>query len=215
MTPASFAASYGGAADQAAGATGLSRWTVLTQWALETGWCAPNSGCPWSNLAGITCHGGCSCNQAGFCRYSDPGAFAADYAGVLHNGLYAGVLASAGTTLRLQMAALGASPWASSHYDAGGGPGSSLMALYGALQPLSGLGLDDLLSQPPPGPPPPPAPPPTVTPAPASIGDVSAPALLLLGAGAIAIGYAEHRWPGTLVGMLHRVDADLRSWAGR
>jgi hypothetical protein len=206
VTPAGFVAAYGDAADQAAAASGLSRWSVLTQWALETGWCAPNSGCSCANLAGITCHGACSCNGAGFCCYPNTAPFAADYAGVLHNGLYGGVLGAAGSTIRQELQALGRSPWAGSHYDNGGGPGSSLVGLYGSLiQPLAGIGLDDSLTTAaaPPPPPEPSSPPPPVIP-PIAVGGASgAAALLLLGAGAAAVAFAERRRPGTLARLQH------------
>src|SRR5258708_826333 len=156
-------------------------------------------------------HGGCPCSGSGSSRYGDPCAFAGDYSAVLPSGLYSGVLGSAGTTLRAQLAALGRSPWAGSHYDDGGGPGSSLMRLYGLLQPLSGIGLDDPLmaTQPPP---PPPSPPPPVVPPVAAGTDLAA--LLLLAAGLGTIGWIEHRRPGTLAGLPRVLAADLHRVVG-
>jgi hypothetical protein len=181
VTPAQFVAAYAGPADRVAQSSGISRWTVLTQWALETGWCASNSGCSYNNLAGITCHGGCPCTSSGFCRYPDTFAFADDWVRVIHNGYYPGVLNSIGTTLRQQMTELGRSPWAASHYDNGGGPGSSLINVYtSALQPLGGPGLDAALSGP--------VAVPGSTPA---DGGTLAAALGLVGVGLVAIAYAR------------------------
>jgi hypothetical protein len=215
VTPDQFVATYGAAADRAAAGTGLSRWTILTQWGLETGWCAPDSGCYCNNLAGIGCHhyGSCPrCNSYGFCCYDSAEQYAADYVAVLHNGPYAGVLASAGTTLRRQMVALGESPWAASHYDGGGGPGSSLISVYlAALERIADVGLDQPLG--PGGPPPLPSPPPPVYPSPApplpppTAGVV----LLATGVAALTVGAAEWVRPGSIARVADGLESGIMS----
>jgi LysM repeat protein len=137
MNPSQFVATYGHLADRAAQLTGLNRWTILTQWALETGWASPASTSGWDNLAGIIYHGEYA-NANGFTRYPSLEAFVEDYSAVLHQGNMHVILAAAGLSIEHQLRALGLSPWAGSHYDNGGGPGSSLVSLYhSTLAPLA------------------------------------------------------------------------------
>ena len=138
MNPSEFVAAVGGYADEAAAATGLNRWAILTQWALETGWGAPNSTFGWNNLAGIIFHGEYQ-NGNGFTIYPNLQAFVQDYVAVLRQQNMGVVLASAGKDVAAQLVAFGESPWAGSHYNNGGGPGSSLEALWNSvLAPLAG-----------------------------------------------------------------------------
>lgn len=137
MNATQFVATYGAWADRAAHLTGLNRWTILTQWALETGWADPNSTAGWDNLAGIIYHGQYA-NANGFTRYPSLEAFVEDYSAVLHQGNMHVVLAAASQSIEHQLVALGESPWAGSHYNNGGGPGSSLVSLYhSTLAPLA------------------------------------------------------------------------------
>lgn len=138
MNAVQFVAAYGAVADRAAQLTGLNRWAILTQWALETGWADPNSTAGWDNLAGIIYHG-LYANANGFTRYPNLEAFVEDYSAVLHQPNMHVVLAAVGHSIEAQLTALGESPWAGSHYNNGGGPGSSLVGLYhSTLAPLAG-----------------------------------------------------------------------------
>ncbi len=166
MTPSAFVSWVLPAARQVASATGLDCRLFLVQWAIETGWAAAHS---WGNptcmnMGNINCHpctdgGYCSCGTSGacFCCYPSLSAFAAAYITRLHNGLYPGVLAAAGSTLASQFTALGQSPWDAGHYRCLGGscgaPGYALSQLYAEFQSLfDGAGCGSAPPPPPPNP---------------------------------------------------------------
>jgi hypothetical protein len=128
---AAFEQSFGPVADAVAAGTGIDRTALLIQWAVETAYGQQINN--QNNLGNIRClHAGIW----GFCQYGSLGEFAAEaiatwtWRGGPGNP-YAPVLATAGQPLEAQLRAIGASPWDAGHYDNGGGPGSSLLAIEG------------------------------------------------------------------------------------
>jgi hypothetical protein len=117
MQPQDFVATYLTTAELVKAGTGLDEDTLLAQWALETAW--------GSVFAGANNLGNIRCSPTSFCSYTSLGVFAQAAIQVFHNGLYAGVLATAGQSIEVQIAALGASPWDAGHY--GNPPGSALI----------------------------------------------------------------------------------------
>jgi hypothetical protein len=117
MTPAAFVDRYLATAQQVVAGTGLDETTLLAQWALETAW--------GSVFAGTNNLGNIRCSPTTFCNYPTLAVFAQAAVQTFHNGLYAGVLATAGKSIETQIAALGNSPWDAGHY--GNPPGSALI----------------------------------------------------------------------------------------
>lgn len=105
MTPAAFAAAFGGTAREVSDGTGIDSAVLLAQWANETAWGTSVVG---SNLGNIRC------SPTTFCRYASLGDFATACIATFHNGFYNAVLAA--KTPETQLAALVASPWSSNHY---------------------------------------------------------------------------------------------------
>ncbi len=139
MTPDEFAAKYLSIAQEcSAKASGLDPRVILAQFADETGWGTSPLCLDHLNLAGISHFNGWA-NSGGFCSFPTLADFVVAYGQVINNGLYGAVLAAAkaGESADAQAKALGESDWAASHYDNGGGPGSSLVALMAEL-PSSG-----------------------------------------------------------------------------
>ena len=105
--------------------------TLLAQMGDETGYNA--AGYPANNLAGISPGGRLA-------RYRSRQAFVRAYVTAIRSPLYARVRAAEGVAAQLY--ALGASAWASGHYNDGAGPGSALAAIYqenrGLLDSLAG-----------------------------------------------------------------------------
>ena len=135
MTPQEFVHAYLPTAQSVAAGTGLDEVLFLAQWAHETGrlfnpepgW----AGAPF-NLANIRSGPG------SFAHYSSLAEFADAEIWTLHNSrpnlnqpvsstnnYYWPVLATAGKSIEVQIAALGASPWDAGHY--GNPPGSALI----------------------------------------------------------------------------------------
>ena len=139
MTPQQFQAAFQPYADEVAKGTGLSAGLFLAQWAVETAYASSFAGA--FNLGNIT-RGGAS---NGFVNYGSYAQYAQAQILLLHDIPYEGVLAAAGKTLAEQCVALGASPWDAGHYNNGGGPGSSLIAVLPAFglsaQSIGGLDL--------------------------------------------------------------------------
>lgn len=138
MTPDNFRVAFQPYADQAAAGTGLSAELFLAQWAIETGYASSFAG--WYNLGNIS-RGGAS---NGFVSYTSYAQFVNAEILLLHDIPYEGVLASAGKSIADQCKALGASPWDAGHYDNGGGPGSSLIAIL----PAFGLSAEQITGEP-------------------------------------------------------------------
>lgn len=134
MTPPEFQLEFTPYAEQAANGTGLQPGLFLAQWAVETAYASVFAGT--YNLGNIT-RGGAS---QGFVNYGSYAQFVDAEILLLHDAVYAPVLASVGSTLGNQCIALGASPWDAGHYDDGGGPGSSLIATL----PLFGMSSEQL-----------------------------------------------------------------------
>ena len=137
MTPAEFVAKYQPIADQcSARAKGLDPNVILAQFAIETatvaGWGTSPLCVDHLNLAGISHFNGWA-NSGGFCSFPTLDDFVVAWGQVINNGLYDGVLNSVNESADAQATALGASPWAASHYNDGNGPGSSLIAIMGEL----------------------------------------------------------------------------------
>jgi hypothetical protein len=116
-----FADSYGQYADAVSAGTGIDRTALLIQWAVET-----NYGQQINNANNL---GNIRCGPDSFCQYASPSQFVGAAIFVWHNGFYPDVLAAAGMSLDVQLLAIGSSPWDAGHYDNGGGPGSSLLAI--------------------------------------------------------------------------------------
>jgi hypothetical protein len=116
-----FTDSYGQYADAVSAGTGIDRTALLIQWAVET-----NYGQQINNANNL---GNIRCGPDSFCQYASPSQFAGAAIFVWHNGFYPDVLAAAGMSLDVQLLAIGSSPWDAGHYDNGGGPGSSLLAI--------------------------------------------------------------------------------------
>ena len=131
MTPAQFVSTFLSEAQICASGTGLNPCLFLAQWADETGWGTSRAFSVCRNLAGINPFNGYS-DCDGYAQFSSYTESAHAEVTVLHNGLYSGVLATAGQSFDTQARALGNSPWASGKYDDGGGPGSALISIYNA-----------------------------------------------------------------------------------
>ena len=124
-TALDFFHAYASLAEEAARQAHLLPETVLVQWAIETDF-GQSAATKQNNFAGISRNG----HVLGF---PDKTAFVAAYAKTMGLAWYAAVREA--DTPEAQMSALGASPWASSHYaEPGGAPGSSLIALYQQYQ---------------------------------------------------------------------------------
>ena len=134
MTPSAFRTYFQSYADQVAAGTGLSAGLFLAQWAVETAYASAFAGS--YNLGNIT-RGGAS---NGFVNYGSYAQFVNAQILLLHDVPYEGVLASAGKSLAEQCVALGSSPWDAGHYNNGGGPGSSLIAVL----PLFGFSAEQI-----------------------------------------------------------------------
>jgi Mannosyl-glycoprotein endo-beta-N-acetylglucosaminidase len=118
-----FVAQYSSYAQAAASQTGVPWQTILAQWADETAYGTSAAFTQGYNFAGVSPGGSVA-------SYPSLAAGLAAYVQTLSSPLYASVrnAASGGPVAAAQ--ALGASPWAASHYDAsGGGPGSDLVAI--------------------------------------------------------------------------------------
>ena len=201
---------------QVAAATGLSPCLFLCQWADETGFgsCTNCSKSCCNNWAGICsdCYGCPNFGQGQYCTY--PGGlqgFTEGYiAYIKGSGHYGSVLATAGQSLHAQMVALGESPWAGSHYNNGGGPGSSLWTIWQDNYANSGLNCGASSSSPPPPPPPPPGG--TGTAGHGGVAPSQAIAFLLIaGGGAALIGWELSQNPG----LRRRVERDIGTVADR
>jgi len=133
MITSEFVAKYKGTAeDCSARCNGLDPDVILSQFALETAWGESQLCTVHNNLAGISHFNGWA-NAGGFCTFPNLNDFAVAYGQVLNNGLYKNVLDSTHESPSAQIEALGASPWAASHYDDGNGPGSSLLPIYAEI----------------------------------------------------------------------------------
>lgn len=181
MTPAQFVNTFLPEAQICAQGTGLNPCLFLAQWADETGWGVSSAFSNCRNLAGINPFNGYPDCQ-GYARFSSYTQSAQAEVEVLHNGLYDGVLASAGQSFNSQASALGNSPWATGKYNDGGGPGSSLISIFNNdISPYTSCPTG---YQPPPNPNPPPVLPPINYPKPSSGGNSALLAgVLLIGAG--------------------------------
>ena len=194
MTPAQFVNTFLSEAQLCAAGTGLNPCLFLAQWADETGWGTSRAFSVCKNLAGINPFDGyADCD--GYAQFSSYTQSAQAEVEVLHNGLYGGVLATAGQSFDTQARALGSSPWASGHYNNGGGPGSSLITIYNQdISPYTNCPAGST----PPSPPPPSPPPISVGPSrtfeQAAVGG----GLLLLAGGIGLIGWTAMEHPETL-----------------
>lgn len=121
-----FTADYGWVADLVAGGTGIDRTALLIQWAVETAFGTEVNN--RNNLGNIRCLVEYPCS-GGFTQFPNLPAFASAAVATWRNGYYPDVLAAAGQPLDVQLRAIGASPWDAGHYNDGGGPGSSLLAI--------------------------------------------------------------------------------------
>ena len=140
-TALDFFKAYAHMAEEAARDAGILPETVLVQWAIESDF-AQSEATKQNNLAGISRNGH-------VLAFANPSAFLIAYGSTMRLGWYAAVRDA--TTPEAQMSALGASPWASSHYaEPGGAPGSSLIAIYqqyeSAIQ--SALNISDQAARP-------------------------------------------------------------------
>ena len=138
MSDASFLAEIGPYAAEVAHATGLDCRLFMVQWALESAW--GTSGVAHNNnFAGIENSAGHGCTVCDGIYTCCPtiADFEALYLAILDQGIYAPVRATAGQSLAAQFRALGASPWAASHYATGcGSDGCELINLYAAQRSL-------------------------------------------------------------------------------
>lgn len=124
MTAASFAAAVAPDAQIASSRTGVPVSVILAQWIDETGAGTSPAWVSGNNYAGVSAGGSVN-------GFPDRAAGLAAYISTMMQGYYAAVR-SAGTPTAAA-AALGASPWAAGHYDAGGGPpGSDLQNIITA-----------------------------------------------------------------------------------
>ena len=124
-TALDFFHAYASLAEEAAKQAHLLPETVLVQWAIETDF-GQSHAAQKNNFAGISRNGH-------VLSFPDKTAFVAAYAKTMGLAWYAAVREA--DTPEAQMSALGASPWASSHYaEPGGAPGSSLIAVYQQYQ---------------------------------------------------------------------------------
>lgn len=118
MSNQSFLASVTPDAQIASARTGVPVAVILAQWAIETGWGTSPAWLQGNNYAGVS-YGG-SVNS-----FPDRAAGLAAYINVMNQSDYATVRSAGGDAAAA--AALGASPWAASHYaDASGVQGSLL-----------------------------------------------------------------------------------------
>jgi hypothetical protein len=112
---------------------------MLAQWGIEQGWHIPGyTGYNWGNVGAIPGYP----TVGGLNVWGSPSAFAyaytaqqgvEEYVSVAHNGYYDNVTANWGNGTRAQAYALGSSPWDAAHYNNGGGPGSSLIAVINSF----------------------------------------------------------------------------------
>ncbi len=143
MTPQEFVDKYLPIAEQVQSRLGFnSPKLFLAQWALETGWGSSSLCTQYNNLAGIN-YNGVACYRApgGFAGYQNLTNFVTGYLHVitLDGWGYPAVLATKDGPFEEQCIALGKSDWAASHYNDGGGPGSSLIATGNSITvPSSG-----------------------------------------------------------------------------
>jgi hypothetical protein len=135
MTPQAqnFSDRFGNCADEVAAGTGLNRWALLVQWAVETGTGSQVFG---NNLGNIRC------SSTSFCQYASLDDFAQHAISVWHSPWPPPIepwrAAAAGQPMQTQLVAFGESPWDAGHYNNGGGPGSSLIAVW--QQEFGGIG---------------------------------------------------------------------------
>ena len=130
MTPRAqaFAATWGSAADAVSRGTGINPTALLIQWAVETAFgSAVNNR---NNPGNIRCVALYPCLN-GFAQFPSVGDFQLTATSTWNNGYYGAVLvtASTGGSIDQQLVAIGESPWDAGHYNNGGGPGSSLLAI--------------------------------------------------------------------------------------
>lgn len=125
-----FLADYAGYAQLAAQQTGIPWETIIAQWADETGWGTSTAFVAGHNFAGVSPGGRIA-------TYPDVATGLAAYISTLLDPVYATVRNAGAQGPVAAAQALGASPWAASHYNAsGGGPGSDLVTI------LAQAGLD-------------------------------------------------------------------------
>lgn len=130
LTPVEFVEKYGEVADELASFFHLDRNLFLAQFAIETGWGSSYEANTDLNLAGIMYNGiACTRGSYGFARFASLQNFATCYKNVLNLPYYTNVRAQSGKPFDSQAVALGESPWAASHYNDGGGPGSLLISV--------------------------------------------------------------------------------------
>lgn len=119
----SFLDTYSAYAQLAETKTGVPWQTILAQWADETGWGQAPAFANGFNFAGVSPGGRVAV-------YPDLMSGLAAYVATLTQPIYATVRNAAPQGPVAAAQALGASPWAASHYnDSGGGPGSDLVAI--------------------------------------------------------------------------------------
>lgn len=122
--PAAFATQWGSYAATAAAQTGVPAEAILAQWADETGFGTSSAFVSGHNFAGVSPGG----SVASYPSYTSG---LAAYIQTLNSPLYNGARVADPAAAAV---ALGQSPWAASHYSAGGGgPGSDLLNIMAKL----------------------------------------------------------------------------------
>lgn len=106
----SFASDYISDARTASGQTGVWPGVILAQWSLETGHGSSYAFQVQNNYAGVSVAGGIN-------SFQSKAAGLAAYIETLNLSYYDGVRAAKNSGAVAQMIALGASPWAATHYD--------------------------------------------------------------------------------------------------
>jgi hypothetical protein len=132
MSEQSFIAQMQPYAEEAAAATGFNADLILAQWGDETGWGTSEAWTQRFNPAGIGITG---TGVAGDNYGSVAGGVQAYINFVNNNSRYQAVKAADGS-IEQQAVALGESGWAAGQYNAGGGPGSSLIEI------MQGMGVN-------------------------------------------------------------------------